>query len=562
MRKHIFILTALLTLSSYVSAQNPKWFKKASKAQISIITMNEKGDLLRSGNGFFIGKDGTAVADYQLFKQASKAKVVSGDGKEYEVDVIIGASSLYDLVKFRVKTEKETPALTISERIGVKNEHVYILPYPTKDKKICLNDTLHEIQKFNGEYGYYTLGHSLDDKYLNSPVMSDEGEVLGMIQRRADAAASPSFAISVAYGNTLCTHAMSSTDSDLNTIGIRKALPTEEADIRTFLFMTAARTDSATYNQYLNDYARLYPDHSEPYAQRADFYMAHGNYEAAENDMNQAIANAEKKDEAYYTFSKLIYSLNLNPTYSVYKDWDMNKALALAEEAYRHNPLPLYTLQEGNTLYALKDYEKACGKYLSLRDTNMRSASIFLYAAQCKRMAGADTLSILALQDSAVACFTKPYVKDAAPALLERSTTLLSLGRFREAVLDLNEYEHLMRDELTSYFYYRREQAEMKCHMFQQAVDDIDRAIRMEPDEPLYHAERAVVYYRIGEFSEALVSAHKSVELNPEFGDAYRLVGLCQLKLKQREEALKNLQKAAELGDESASDILKEEGAQ
>ena len=81
MRKHIFILTALLTLSSYVSAQNPKWFKKASKAQISIITMNEKGDLLRSGNGFFIGKDGTAVADYQLFKQASKAKVVSGDGK-------------------------------------------------------------------------------------------------------------------------------------------------------------------------------------------------------------------------------------------------------------------------------------------------------------------------------------------------------------------------------------------------------------------------------------------------------------------------------------------------
>ena len=187
--------------------------------------------------------------------------------------------------------------------------------------------------------------------------------------------------------------------------------------------------------------------------------MAHGNYAAAEEDMNAAMDVAEKKDEVYYAFSKLLYELNLKPGYTMYKDWDMNKSLSLAGEAYKQNPLPLYTLQEGNTLYALKDYEKACEKYtLSLTGTNMRSANLFLYAAQCKRMAGADTLQILALQDSAVACFSKPYLKDAAPALLERSNTLLALGRYRDAILDLNEYEHLMGDELTAYFYYRREQ--------------------------------------------------------------------------------------------------------
>lgn len=97
--------------------------------------MNEKGDMLQSGSGFFIDKNGTALADYQLFKQASKAKVVSGEGKEYEVEAIVGVSSLYDLVKFRVKTDKDTPALTISDRMGVKHEHVYVLPYPTKKTK-------------------------------------------------------------------------------------------------------------------------------------------------------------------------------------------------------------------------------------------------------------------------------------------------------------------------------------------------------------------------------------------------------------------------------------------
>ena len=559
MKKIIFILTCLSTLGSHLVAQNPKWFKKAAKAQISIVTMNEKGDMLQSGSGFFIGKDGTALADYQLFKQASKAKVVSGEGKEYEVEAIIGARSLYDLVKFRVKTDKDTPALTISDRMGVKHEHVYVLPYPTKENKMCVNDTLHDIQKFNEKYGYYTLGRPLDEKYLNSPVMDEEGEVLGMIQRKADASATTAYAVSVAYGNTLCTDGMSSADNDLNAIHIRKALPADEADIRTFLFMTASRSDSATYSQYLNDYILQFPKSSEAYTQRADFYMAHGNYAAAEEDMNSALEVTEKKDETYYAFSKLLYELNLKPGYQVYKDWNLNHSLTLAEEAYKANPLPLYILQEGNTLYALKEYEKACEKYLSLRETNMRSAQIFLYAAQCKRMAKTDTLQILALQDSAVACFKKPYPKDAAPSLLERSNTLLELGRYREAIADLNEYEHLMSNELTAYFYYRREQAEMQCRMFQQAVDDIDRAIRMEPKEPLYHAERAVVYYRLGEFEEALKSAQKSAELNPKFGDAYRLAGICQLRLNQREKGLSNLKKAIELGDESAQAILAEE---
>ena len=559
MKKIIFILTCLSTLGSHLVAQNPKWFKKAAKAQISIVTMNEKGDMLQSGSGFFIGKDGTALADYQLFKQASKAKVVSGEGKEYEVEAIIGASSLYDLVKFRVKTDKDTPALTISDRMGVKHEHVYVLPYPTKENKMCVNDTLHDIQKFNEKYGYYTLGRPLDEKYLNSPVMDEEGEVLGMIQRKADASATTSYAVSVAYGNTLCTDGMSSADNDLKAIHIRKALPADEADIRTFLFMTASRSDSATYSQYLNDYILQFPKSSEAYTQRADFYMAHGNYAAAEEDMKSALEVTEKKDETYYAFSKLLYELNLKPGYQVYKDWNLNHSLTLAEEAYKANPLPLYILQEGNTLYALKEYEKACEKYLSLRETNMRSAQIFLYAAQCKRMAKTDTLQILALQDSAVACFKKPYPKDAAPSLLERSNTLLELGRYREAIADLNEYEHLMSNELTAYFYYRREQAEMQCRMFQQAVDDIDRAIRMEPKEPLYHAERAVVYYRLGEFEEALKSAQKSAELNPKFGDAYRLAGICQLRLNQREKGLSNLKKAIELGDESAQAILAEE---
>lgn len=558
MKRLAIILFFLSSLMVQALPQNPKWFKKAHKALFSIMTLDADGNILGTGTGFYTDEKGTALANYDLFKQAASAKVVGTDGKEYEVDAIIGASSLYDIVRFRVRTEKKTPFLPVADRSGVNHEHVLVMPYPTKEQSVCLNDTLKNVQKFNEQYGYYTLSKHLDEKYVNCPVMSEEGEVLGMIQKNAGTKASVSYAISASYGNTLSLNAMSATDDDLNAIRMRKALPQKEEDAQTYLFMVSSRSDSATYHGYLNDYVVMFPNSHNGYVQRADFCMAHGNYEAAETDMDKAVDMASAKDEVYYSFSRMLYELNLKKDYNVYKDWDMNKALLMAEKAYSTNPLPLYTQQEGNILYALKNYEKAYEKFISLRETNMRSANIFLYAAQCKRMSGADTLAILALQDSAVACFNKPYHKDAAPALLERANTKLSLKMYREAVLDLNEYERLMSKEVNDFFYYRREQAEMQCRMFQQAIDDIDRAVRMKPDEALYHAERAVVYYRIGETEEAIRSARKTIEIDPDFTDGYRILGICLLETGKATEGKEWLQKAADMGDEASRHILEQ----
>lgn len=562
MKRKLILSAVLLMAGTALHAQNPKWFKKAQKAQLTIVTFNAEGDILQSGCGFFIGEDGTALSGYSLFKQAASAKAVSTDGKEYEVDAILGANSLYDVVKFRVKTDKKTAALTPAGRIGVSKEHVYVLPYPTKEKAVCLNDTLKEIQKFNEDYGYYTLSQALDAAYVNCPVMSEEGELMGMIQPNAPGNKGASFAIATEYGRNLAVRGLSATDRDLTAIGIRKALPADEDEARTFLFMSKARTDSATYSRYLDEYAELFPRSAEAYTQRADFNMAYGNYAAAEADMEKALSVVSGKDEVYYSFGEMIYSLNLLPQYQVYKDWTLEKALSLSEQATALKDQPIYIQQQAQILYAMKEYEKAYEKFMALAGTNLRSGRMFLFAAQSKRMAGAEPAVILALQDSAVACYRKPYPAEASTALLERANTLLLLERYREAVRDMNEYEQLTgSDNLTGFFYYRREQAGVQCRMFQQAVDDIDRAIRKEPQEPLYHAERASLHYRIGELEEAIRSARRSVELKPDFADGHRVLGVCLLHHNQREEGLAELKKAAELGDESAKEILtREEG--
>ena len=59
--KRPIALACVLAAALFAQAQNPKWFKKARKAQISIITFDENGQHLKSGNGFFIS--GTVFAD-------------------------------------------------------------------------------------------------------------------------------------------------------------------------------------------------------------------------------------------------------------------------------------------------------------------------------------------------------------------------------------------------------------------------------------------------------------------------------------------------------------------
>ena len=107
MKRFLYLILALLTCWTAVSAQTPKWVGKARKAIISIVTYDKDNKIMNTGNGFFVKTDGTAVADYSLFEGAQRAVIINSDGKEFPVDCILGANSMYDLVKFRGQTDKE-----------------------------------------------------------------------------------------------------------------------------------------------------------------------------------------------------------------------------------------------------------------------------------------------------------------------------------------------------------------------------------------------------------------------------------------------------------------------
>lgn len=163
---------------------------------------------------------------------------------------------------------------------------------------------------------------------------------------------------------------------------------------------------------------------------------------------------------------------------------------------------------------------------------------------------------VLALMDSCVARFTQPYTEEAAPYLLERAQARMNADQARNAMLDYDAYYNAVNGKVNDMFYYYREQAALKAKQYQRALDDMAKAIELNPEDLTYRAELAVVNLRVGRYEEALNVLKAALEKDPKYAEAYRLMGIAQLQMKKDKEACASFAKAKELGDPNVDALI------
>ena len=555
MKRTILSLIIIMTTGCAMS-QNPKWAKKARMAQVTIVATDAKGELHET-QGTFVNDDGDIITEYDALKGAVKAIAIDQGGTEIPIGYVLGANSMYNVAKLSTDLPEKYKLnpLTIGQPAD-ERQPVWIMPNAKAEKKAsCAVDTVIQATAFRDSFTYYTLSSIPATRMSTSPVMNGQGELIGLLQMPAGDTGR-SYVIDARFAGSLTVGAMDAGNNDLNSIGIPKRLPDDETAASSFLFLLGAR-DTTGYLAYVEDFISRFPQSTTGYTLKAEELVRRQNYAAADQAYQSGLQQeGTRKDELHFSLSKAIYSLCRNASYETYADWTLERASAEARQALEINPLPFYIRQLGECLYAEKKYDEACQQFLSLATTNLRAPDNFLYAAQCKQMIQAPDEDILALQDSAISLFTKPYPKEAATAIMLRAATKARMGKAREAVLDYNEYEHLMGGQAGATFYYEREQQEVKCRMYPAALNDIERAIRLQPDEPLYRAESAALNYRVGQIDEAIQAAQEAIGIDPQFPDAYRILGVCHAEKGERDKARGYLQKALELGDTLAQGVL------
>ena len=94
MKKILILPLLLFFLIQGSMAQTPKWVEKAKRAVFSVVTYDKNDKMLNTGNGFFVSEDGLALSDYTLFKGAERAVVITSEGKQMPVSLILGMMSL------------------------------------------------------------------------------------------------------------------------------------------------------------------------------------------------------------------------------------------------------------------------------------------------------------------------------------------------------------------------------------------------------------------------------------------------------------------------------------
>lgn len=561
MKTLLFFALLLCSQWSIAQKESPKWIGKAKESVFSIITYDKADKMLNTGNGFFISEDGIAISDYSLFKGADKAVVITSEGEKLNVKYILGADDMYDIVKFHVQVNKKAPYyLPVASPTPTQGATIYVLPYSTKKERNCTTGHVKETASLPGGYNYYTLDIPFSAKNVSCPVVNEAGEVFALIQHDGTKQADESYAIDAAFAASLNINALTANSSVYKPIGIRKALPPTEEQALVCLMMETSLLDKDAYLERINTFIDQYPKSSEGYIRRASHYVYNypdqAHFSLADADLDKALSLTSKKDDVYYNKAKLIFTNANAQTPVKYKDWGYDKALEEAGKALAIQKLPLYQLLRGDIYFSMQTYAKALECYEDVNHTKMVSPESLYKAAKAKQQQKVDINEVIALMDSAINLYGKPYPQNIAPYILECAQLKEAQGRFAEAVQSYDAYSECTDGNVNDLFYYLREQANYKSKNFKRALEDIESALAITTNDVTYLAEKGAVLLRIARYDQAIECLNKALQIDPQFAACYRLIGFCQMQQGHKDKACENFNKAKALNDTAVDGLI------
>nr|WP_313981150.1 serine protease [uncultured Prevotella sp.] len=550
MKLKTLILTIALILgaSTNIFAQ-PGAVKKAADAAFTLTTFKADGSILATSNGVCISTDGIAVSPWKPFIGADKAVIIDTKGQRHEVECLLGANEIYDIVKFQVSGKTVAAPLATTVSAG---DEAWVTPMSKSGN--AEKADVSNVEKFMDKYNYTILKSSATDKLNGAPVFNTKGQVIGLFNSTGESQSSTD----ANYAKDFIVKGLSQNDITLRQSDIRIGLPNtiEEAVVA---LMLSSEKPANIHEAVVNEFITRFPQANDGYYALANLQIAKGEVANADKTMQTAISKVAAKDEAHYNYARLVYRNALiqefaEKTKSV--GWILDKALdeikkaqtAKANDAYRH--------LQAQIIYAKGDYAKAYTEFEALTKTKFNNPELYLEMAQSRQHLGANDQEILDLLNKSIELCDTPYVSTSAPYFYTRGQQLEKMGEYRKAVQDYYTYEYFNQGRLGAAFYYMREQCEVKGRMWQQALQDILIASQLDPKEALYPTEAGSLLLRLNKVDAAISAAQQAIQLDASQPDAHLILGIAQCESKQKEEGLKNIQKAKELGNTQADTFL------
>ena len=548
LRTLILAISLVFGVSTSLFAQ-PAAVKKAADAAFTLTTFKADGSILATSNGVCISTDGIAVSPWKPFIGADKAVIVDSKGQKHDVECLLGANEIYDIAKFQVSGKTAAAPLATTVSAG---DEVWLTPILKSGNAEKANVT--SVEKFMDKYNYAILSSSATDKMNGVPVFNEKGQVIGLYNKSGDSQSSTD----ANYAKDFVLKGLSQNDVTLRQSDIRIGLPNtlEEAVVA---LMLSSEKPANIHEAIVNEFITKFPQSNDGYYALANIQIAKGEVANADKTMQTAIGKVTAKDEAHYNFARLIYRNAFIPEFEEKAKaigWTLDKALDEVQKAQSAKANDAYRHLQAQITYAKGDYTKAYTDFEALTKTKFNNPELYLEMAQSRQHLGGTDQEILDLLNKSIELCDTPYVSTSAPYFYTRGQQLEKMGEYRKAVQDYYTYEYFNQGRLGAAFYYMREQCEVKGRMWQQALQDILVASRLDPKEALYPTEAGSLLLRLNKLDAAMSAAQQAIQLDDAQPDAYLILGIAQCESKQKESGIKNIKKAKELGNTQADTFL------
>lgn len=171
----------------------------AEQCVFLVLGRDEKGKTVSQGTGFFMNENGLCVSNYHVFEGATEWMIRTANGSRYRVTDIISKDKSYDYIVFKVDLAdgEEYPFLKSSRKTPRKGTDIFVLGNPRGLESTITRGVVSAIRDQGMKEAVLQIDAAISPGSSGSPVMTMDGEVVGIATYKARDCESCNFAMNV-----------------------------------------------------------------------------------------------------------------------------------------------------------------------------------------------------------------------------------------------------------------------------------------------------------------------------------------------------------------------------
>ncbi len=178
-------------------------YKKCADAVFYLERFDSDGALLGIGSGFFITRDGLAVTNYHVIDGASSAKILTADGKIYDVKGICGYNTETDLAILQIDGSGfDYLMMGDSDELFV-GDQVYAIGSPYGMVNSLSDGVVSNTNQDINDMEYIQFSAPISLGSGGGPVFNTSGQVIGVTCLTATQGQTINFAVPINYAKAL-----------------------------------------------------------------------------------------------------------------------------------------------------------------------------------------------------------------------------------------------------------------------------------------------------------------------------------------------------------------------